>query len=205
MADPTLVTDHVDDALAKLLIQFRGQPHLQQILSAYLVQDQEIEQTLIDLMLLRYLATAAGAQLDGIGRIVIEPRAGKADDDYRAAIAGAIKRNNAHSQPEDLIELFVLLLPAYAIQYINGHRASFELRIVGAYDPLAAPLIGTLSDQLHTAKGGGVTGGILWSEFDDANTFTLADSDVLQADTSRGMADDTPSTLGGYLSEGIRV
>ena len=201
MADPVLNPNHVADGLKRLLTQFQGQPNLQGIVSSYLVQAQELENVFISLMVDRYVDNAVGAQLDGIGRVVGQPRESRTDVDYRAAIKGRITRNGANSRVEDLLALFVLLLPNHTFELTEGPGpAAFRIRIVEALVPVTDPSPEVISDQLRDAKGAGIRATLLWSEDDESDTFTIADGMVLQADDDRGMADDTPSTIGGSLS-----
>ncbi len=201
MADPTLKTTHISDGLKRLLVQFQGQPHIEGILRSYLEQVQELEAVLFSLMAERYIETAVGAQLDGIGSIVGELRQNRTDVDYRTAILGRITRNSANSRIEDLLALFVLLLPDHTFELTEGPGpAAFRFRIVEALVPVVNPSPDVLSAQLTDAKGAGIRGTLLWSEKAESNTFTFADADALQADTLRGHADDPPSTIGGYQS-----
>lgn len=205
MSDPILKLTHVTEGLERLLVQFQGQPNIEGILRSYLNQAQEIEVMLFSLMAERYVATAVGAQLDGIGRIVVEPRGSRNDDDYRVAVIGRISRNSADSKTEDIIALFVLLLPGYTFDVQDGPGpAAFRVRIVEAL-PLAPPTPSptVLNQQLQEGKGGGVGATLLWSEVDTDDTFTFADGDTLQASTTQGYADDPPQTIGGRYSDAL--
>ena len=70
MADPVLFTKHVAQGLGRLLRQFQGQPNIEGQLQSFLVQVQELESMFIALVFERYVDSAVGAQLDGIGRVV---------------------------------------------------------------------------------------------------------------------------------------
>jgi hypothetical protein len=200
MTDPVLKTTHVTDGLKRLLWQFRDQPNIRAIVQSYLEEIQELEDVLYSLIVERYVQTAVGVQLDGIGRVVGEPRQNRTDTDYRVAVIGRIARNKAHSRIEDILALFLLLLPTHTFELIEGITAEFILRIVEALVPTTHPSPEVLAAQLHDAKGGGIHVTLIWSEYPESNTFTTADGSVLQADTLRGTADAPPSTIGGYLS-----
>lgn len=201
MSDPVLNTTHVTAGLKRLLVQFKNAPNLRAIVQSYLEQIQELENVIYSLMAERYVLTAVGVQLDGIGRIVGETRQNKNDTDYRVAILGRIQRNKAHSRIEDILALFLLLLPSHTFELVEGPGpAAFRLRIVEALSPVTDPSPAVLAEQLHEAKGAGIGTTVLWSEHDEDNTFTIADSTVLQADNNKGFADLPPSTKGGYLS-----
>lgn len=205
MSDPILKLTHVLDGLKRLLVQFHGQPNIEGILRSYLNQAQEIEVMLFALMAERYVRTAVGVQLDGVGKIVGELRAARVDDDYRVAIIGRIARNSADSKTEDIIALFVLLLPGHTFDVQDGPGpAAFTVRIeeaLPATPPNPSPAV--LNQQLQEAKGGGVGATLLWSEVDADETFTFADGDTLQASTTQGYADGPPQTIGGRYSDAL--
>lgn len=204
MADPTLNPEHVAQGLSRLLTQFHDSPNLKEIARSYLNQIQEIEIVVFSLMAERYVDTAIGAQLDGVGRVVGEPRAGRTNTDYRVAIKGRITRNAADSKIEDLIALFVLLLPGYTFEVADGPGpAAFRLTVVEALPaPPAAPSPDVLASQLLEAKGAGIRATMLFSEADRADTFTTADAAVLQASATQGTGDPMQTT-GGRLSGAI--
>lgn len=66
--------DHETKGLARLITQYRESDNLKDYLSAFLVQSDELEDTLFDLLEDRTLDEAEGAQLDIIGEIVGRPR-----------------------------------------------------------------------------------------------------------------------------------
>ena len=201
MADPTRIDDHLSIGLSNLLTQFRGQPNIQGILRSYLTQLQEIEDVAISLIDERYVDTATGVQLDGIGTIVGEPRAGRSDVDYRVAIKGRIRANAANSRIEDILELFVLLLPGFTFTLSEGTEASFLIEINEALTPVTDPSPGVLNAQLQIAKGGGVRASLIYGTFDSDERFAFAPGDVLVPSATQGYADDTPVTLGGHYAD----
>ena len=71
------MSDIVGKGLSRLAYQFSDSTKLQGFLEAFLEEYQEIENTNLQLLNERYLDTAIGAQLDGIGEIVGLPRPSK--------------------------------------------------------------------------------------------------------------------------------
>lgn len=204
MTDPVLKETHVADAVKRLLWQFRDKPNIVAVVESYAVQIQELEYVFMSLLVDRYVSTAEGVQLDGIGGIVGETRQNRTDLDYRVAIQGRILRNRAHSRAEDILTLFRFLLDSHAYELIDGPGvAAFILRIVGALNPSTDPSPAVLSAQLQDAKGAGINAVLQYSEYDDSDTFMLADAGSLQADTNRGTA-NVGMTYGGYLS-GVEI
>ncbi len=196
MADPQLITTHIIDGLRRLLVQFRGRPNISGVLESYLTQVQEIENVGISLISLRYVDNAEGVQLDGVGSIVGEARAGRDDTDYRVAIKGRIRGNAANSRIEDILDLFVLLLPGFTFTLTEGTEASFSLTINEAL-PSTAASPGALNEQLQRAKGAGIRANLIYSELDPGLRFTFAPGDALEPSNDQGYADDSPTTIGG--------
>ena len=92
--------DIVDNLLDLLIEQFTESDRLHSYLRVFLVQAQEALNEAFALGQLRALSTATGKQLDGIGEIVGELRAGKADEEYRIALYFRIFLNVSSGEPE---------------------------------------------------------------------------------------------------------
>lgn len=199
MSDPIQKLTHVADGLARLLTQFKGQPNISGILASYLRQIQELETMLFSLMAERYVDTAIGAQLDGIGRVVGERRGGKNDVDYRVAIKGRIRANAGNGRVEDIHTLFVNLLAGFSFVFTAGPDAEFVYEIVEPLTP-SDPSPTILNAQLQIAKGGGIRASLLYGTQPADEIFTYATGDALEADSMLGYADDG-QTLGGYYRD----
>lgn len=96
----TEITNHVAQALARLMQQYKGAPNLEAILTALIVQIQDLEDAIFDLDEGRQLYNgttypAIGAQLDGIGDLVGAPRSGLTDEEYLFLILGTIAKNTS--------------------------------------------------------------------------------------------------------------
>jgi len=199
MADPTLFTQHTTQGLLRLLSQFQGQPNFEGQLRSFLSEVQDLEKMLYDLMALRYLNTAVGAQLDGIGRIVEENRLGRSDTDYRAAIRSRIRINLGDSQIEDVHYVFDLLLPGRTFEMIDEPDAAFMYIINEAVVAGVDPSPAQLSLQMSKTRGGGIRVTLIWSIADEANSFRTATGTTLEASTTQGTTDPAMST-GGTLA-----
>ena len=197
MADPTLFTTHVSQGLKRLLSQFQGQPNFEGQLRSFLLQVQEIEVMFFSLIVERYLDNAVGAQLDGIGRVVGEPRNGKNDTDYRTALRGRIIRNRANSRIEDIHTLFGLLLPGFTFTLTEGTLASFIYQIDGALTP-SDPSPEVLDAQLQVAKGAGIRATLIHGNVPADERFTYASGDVLEVDADQGYSNDAGTSGGAY-------
>jgi hypothetical protein len=103
--------DHVSDGLSKLLSQLKDKPRLAAVLSADMRQAQDVENAMFQLLGERFIDNGYGKQLDVVGRIVNQPREGRTDEAYRAALRAKIVVNYSEGTPEDLIEVIHAMTP----------------------------------------------------------------------------------------------
>jgi len=129
------ITNHVEQALRRLLSQFKGKPRLEGTISAFVNPIQDIEDMFADMYTLRELDTAFGQQLDGIGQIVGRARRGFNDEKYRLRLIGQIGINTSKGTPENLISIFNLLTGSTNSTYSQFPIA--ECSIFGNVPPLS--------------------------------------------------------------------
>ncbi len=155
LPDPKLehATDHVARAIGVLLQQLRETARFPKLVEILVRPIQELEDVFWDLYTKRRLDTALGAQLDVIGRIVKEERAGLGDEDYRALLRIKIRVLLSKGTGPNLIEIARLFLLSDDFTYDEHYPAAVEMTI---YEPTAAGRVGFLSRLLHKAKSGGV-------------------------------------------------
>lgn len=128
MSEVVKILDHGQDAVNRLVTQYKGKPKIEGFTRALANPAQDLEDTFLDLLTLRSLDTAVGKQLDGLGEIVGESRKGKNDEDYRIAIKAKIGQNISKATPEDVISVFILLVKAntaYFMEYFPAEAAIF--------------------------------------------------------------------------------
>lgn len=119
----TLITDHQDQAVARLAHQFKEKTLIEGFVRSLTQEWQDLEQIFFDLVDDRLVSTAIGAQLDGIGSIVGEKRRGREDLAYRQAIIARIAINNSKGTPNEAITIFSLLTGAtivHLLEYFPG-------------------------------------------------------------------------------------
>lgn len=123
------------EGLANLIEEFKGKPNFVGILTVFLDQQQDIEASAFTLYNDTVLSNAEGVQLDGIGRIIGEPRFGRSDVDYRVALGARILVNNAEGTPEELINVVNTLIGASTqIVLTEWFPAEFEIETVDEID-----------------------------------------------------------------------
>lgn len=116
--------DYVSIGQGRLTNEFSEKPKILGVVNAMLTPLTEVETLADQVKTQRWIDTAIGAQLDGVGSIVGESRLGRNDDDYRTAILFRIFVNTSNATPEDLIKGLRLLTMPDDIQYIEQYPAT---------------------------------------------------------------------------------
>lgn len=107
-----------------------GLNNIKKIMKAFLEQVQDIEDLTQPFFDRLNIATQEGAQLDGIGEIVGQPREFFDDVTYRQLLFLRIVRNMSEGTPEELIEIFETMTGAQIVQYIEQFPAAFTLTAI---------------------------------------------------------------------------
>lgn len=148
-------TAYVADALARLIQKFRDKPKIEALVTAAVSPAQDLETALWDLLTLRQVDTAIGAQLDVLGRLVGQPRNTDDDEVYRRYVRARISANKSKGLTVDLLRIARLIVddPAAAIELDNVGIAAYVLRVLGVAidNDVATALIRFLKDA--TAAG----------------------------------------------------
>ena len=116
------IETHADDAAARLASQYADAEKLQGLVSLWGERVQGIEDAAWSLLTDRWLDVAEGQQLDELGDLVGEPRLGRTDETYRAAIQIRIGLNRGSGEPESVISVMNSLLQSgqYSEDYPAG-------------------------------------------------------------------------------------
>lgn len=158
--------DQVEVGLKRLLEQFRDSPNITKILTVYLSAIQKLEDTSFQLLEERNVHDAVGVNLDNIGKLVLEPRRGRTDEEYRVAILLRIAIFSSVATPEDLIQtLKVISEEGSEIRYWEHYPASSVLYTNSPTLP------NKLAEAINLATPAGTSDlYILWDEFDNGFT-----------------------------------
>jgi hypothetical protein len=128
---PVKETDHVGTSLALLLDQYKGKTFIKGYLSTLARRVQDVENVLWDIIELRRLDVATGAQLDALGKLVGERRIGRNDTDYRTGIRIRIRVNRSKGRTVDVIDVAMLAAGIYPPKYIDYPFLNFEVDLFG--------------------------------------------------------------------------
>lgn len=147
------------DPLRRLVEQFRGKPRIEALLKAIAAQVQQLEDVaIVDLREKRWLDSAEGAQLDGLGRILGLDRGAWDDEQYRARLRVRIRVLLADGTPESIITTLALLAEGTPVQLIETYPAELRIVMGGAVTP---EVEGALRETALSIKPPGVA---LWLE-----------------------------------------
>lgn len=175
-------------SISRLIEYFRRGPRNQALMTGIVGQVQDLEDSAWSLYYGLRLDNATGVNLDVIGRRVGEPRLGRVDDDYRAAIRTRILVNLSKGRVEDLIAIVRSLLPNTAVQVAEYWPPALSFSVTS----LGVVSFDTMNRMLLQAKAAGVRleftsgpgtigseddsylGGVIGSEDDTTLGFAMA-------------------------------
>lgn len=193
------ITDHVQQALDRLMQQYKEQPRLAAIITALVQQIQDLEDAIYPLDVGRQLATAVGVQLDGLGELIGLKRNGLDDATYRLFLIGTIAKNYSDTTLPTIQTILDLLLDPEVLLIFEKYPAAIAVEFSGSIrEPSLYSLVATL---VQGALGAGIRLAYM-AVMDDTNPFRflLEGSPGPQGD---GFADDEDPGSGGKWSEDI--
>lgn len=126
--------------------------NIEKLIATLATPFQSLENMLQDLLTLRSIDTATGAQLDVIGKIVGQARNGLNDDDYRRYCRARIATNKSDGTIQNVINITELIVydDAGYYQIANQAYATVVVRIenIGITEALADILITFLKETV---------------------------------------------------------
>ncbi len=154
----TKKTTHLVEALANLISQFQDKPNIAKLVTSYIRQIQDLEDMFSDILTETTLANAKDQQLDDIGALVGEPRAGRDDTQYRTAIRARISLNNSGGTIEDIINLAQGVIGSpISVKLTEVYPAGFILNLDDPVDPSDVDIL-RLASFIANGRGGGIRG-----------------------------------------------
>jgi hypothetical protein len=193
----TQITTHEEDALNRLLYQYKGKENLGNLIKdLYTTSTQGLEDGLFQLYGRLNIDTSLGIQLDNIGTIVGQSRLGLPDTTYRLFLKAKIGANVSEGDIPRVIDVWRLITGSNIIQLLEAFPAEVDLY----YDiPLDDDLTALAFALIQNVVGAGIAVGFL-AVYDPIEGFTL-DDDVVGDDGTI----DILQGLGGALSQGANT
>lgn len=185
------ITTHIDDALSRLLNQYKNKINFSNLISSLVGSIQTLEDVYFDLIEKRSIDIAVGIQLDRLGTIVGQEREGRTDEEYRQRIKARILQNVSQGEPEKLIDLVTLLLNP---NLIHIHDAGLGGVLVGFDVSVPSNQLVELLSNLQLVVGAGIRVDYI-IEFDSVEPFAF-DGDLL----GFGFGDDSNPNVGGKFA-----
>lgn len=196
-------TTHTAEALARLTSKWRDKANVQALVASLIDQVQDFEDMIDGLRSSQTIEGAlavGGVPLDALGALVGQAREGLSDESYARHIRARIRVNRSQGLIEDAHKIFRALFPdrdARQVVLVPEYPAAFLMEVTGATTSAEAE---DAHGLLQEGAKAGVRVGLVYSEFEDAETFTLSTlQDTLQTSATLGLA-DVAQTTGGHLA-----
>jgi hypothetical protein len=172
--------------------------NIAKIVRVFVDQLQGVEDAVLDVKFLQQIDYAIGAQLDGLGELVGEPRLGRSDADYKPAIYFRMFLNAGRGEPELLIAAIRTFTLSNHIEYAEMHPAKVLLSFDGTL------LHSDLQVQMQRLCPAGVDLDLI--QIDAEEPFVFTDDGVTLPDTEgKGFSEDDylegGQPVGGKLGE----
>ena len=148
-------SNHVEEALANRIEQFKDKVRFGDLLTSYVEEVQSIEDALLEIQNETELPDAAGQQLDNIGEIVGEERFGRSDLQYRTALSARIQLNLSEGTREDIINLMLAVSGGVPVQITEFFPAAFIAALLDPIDPNVVD-IDRIASFVRSGKPAGV-------------------------------------------------
>lgn len=120
---PTLI-DQVELGLSRN-IDFLDKENFNKLLKLFLEEIQELEVATLAIADQKNINTAIGAWLDYIGSLVGQPREGRTDEEYRAALLLKIAANSSDGTPNTIIDITKQYTGSSSSKIIEYYHATF--------------------------------------------------------------------------------
>lgn len=186
------ITTHRQDALDRLLEQYKGKAFIETAIKTFGDQAQSLEDSAYELIDGQEIYDAVGVQLDLLGTIVDIARNGLSDDAYRLLILGKIGQNTSDSTAAKVAQVLAVLMNSTIVQEQDLYPAGVGLAGGGEVPEELLTLVWNL---IQSSLGAGIRLEFL-SCFDEDEAFAFEGP----AGTGLGFDDLTDPGLGGMFA-----
>lgn len=199
MADIVFRPNHTDEALELFLEHLKDSEKAKQWLSVFTDQAQELEDALFPLIAARNIAVATGQRLDGIGQILVEPRKGRSDENYRIGLYTKILVLRSSGIPADYIRLTELVLQDDAAVTVLREHFPHAATIDVTDQTITCEQARQLNIYVHQIRAATIKILLAYHTTAHAEALTFSDGGLSEADTY-GFGDAADDSVGGYFS-----
>lgn len=192
------ITNHIQQALARLMYQYQGLPRIQGFYAGFVQQVQDLEDAIFNLDAQRQLwdgtsTPAFGKQLDNIGTIVGISRNGLPDDEYLLFIFGKIAENNSDDTLAAVLSVIGYIFQAEQTLVQEIFPAALCVEVLNPAIPQR--LYSIAVSLVQNALGAGIK--LIISSWTNTNVFRFAGSGV---GPQNGFGDvNTPGSGGVFV------
>lgn len=196
----TWQSDHGQAAVDNLISQFQEKPRLAALIRGLCDGVQDLDDAVWQCLTERWLDTAVGVQLDGIGSVVGLGREGWVDETYRLILGAWLVALRSAGRWSDLVTI-AIKLGATAVSVRVYDAGTAEARVtLGSY--LVEATSGDLFRILERARSGGVRLTLEAVTAAADATFTLSDASAWPTSSvATGLGDASDASIGGRLAE----
>lgn len=169
----TEITNHVQQALQRLLTQYQLQPRIAAVITALVEQIQDLENGIYPINEGRQLWNgttypAVGAQLDGIGELVGIARNGLTDAEYLIFILGTIAENFSDTTINTITTIVSIFFRPTQLMAFEHFPAEMDFEVAGG--PLDPSLYLTVALAIQASMGAGIKLGYI-ATFSETTAF----------------------------------
>lgn len=195
------ITNHVEQALALFVDTMQDKPNFVLLLSSIVAGHQKLEDTGYDMLTKMQLGTAEGAQLDLLGKIVLQPRNSQSDADYVRSLGARIAANNSEGTIEDILRVARGVLDTTASIEVSQHYPK-ALTVSISNDELTDAVASILVEFLLDAVSGETRLFVEYHTLPVAETYTLGSATQLSAIHAIGATVLSVDSTAGFDASG---
>lgn len=190
-----LITTHDDDAVDRLIEQYKRKPNIENLIRAFVAEIQSEENALFPLATRLDVNAISGNLLDLFGTIVVQSRLGLNDAFYRLLLLAKIGVNVSNGEPERVISTFQIITNANLVQYTNLLNGEISLSTDGTIED---DFINFVFRNMQRTVAGGVRIDFI-TLFAPGDAFAFAGDDP----TGKGFGDETDLAAGGKFASAL--
>lgn len=183
--------DIVTEGLGRILSVWEDKPIIRGLIESYLREVQITNDTYFLLLNNRDVFTAIGVQLDNIGAIVGQPRAGALDDEYRQNIFNRIAINKSDGTPDQVLNILSLITQANFVTLFEHFPASIHYFTDGF-------VTNKTRATMDAASGAGISTRLMFDGNNQSGVLAalVQSQDILGINTGDTLGIDTGDELG---------